>query len=382
MRQLKVAFDASQTGRRKSGCGFYAASLLDGLLSIDNGLEITKLTSFGDFYHDPTQVIADTCNSREVKYGPRFLRRERASEYWLDKSKGGGFLDEYDVVHANSFWCPPWPIRGKLIYTLYDMSFIEHPEWSTRKNRKGCLEGIRRAKMFATKFVAISEATRISFLRHFPSVDPDRVKVIYPGSRYTIMTSDKKLKKPRNTFFSKESLFFLTTGTIEPRKNHNFLIRVYECYRDRGGQAISLVIAGKQGWLMDGFRKRVMRSRWARDIHLLGYTSDEELAWLYRNCIANLYPSLYEGFGLPVLEGMSMGACTLSSDRTSMPEIVGAAGILLSPEDTEAWIEALNQVTSNTVYRSQLKSLALKQSAKFTWQESSSKIFALYNSYQ
>jgi hypothetical protein len=172
MSGLKIAFDISQTGRRKAGCGFYAAALLDGLLSAETKDEFTLLTSFGDFFHDPTQALAFPYVKTGVHYGPRHLRRKDAKRFWQNKEKAGRWLEQFDVVHANNFWCPPWPLPGKLIYTLYDMSFIDHPEWTTEKNRKGCHEGVERAAEFADEFVAISEATKRAFLHHFPRVDP------------------------------------------------------------------------------------------------------------------------------------------------------------------------------------------------------------------
>jgi glycosyltransferase involved in cell wall biosynthesis len=336
MSGLKIAFDISQTGRRKAGCGFYAAALIDGLLSADKKDEFTLMTSFGDFFHDPTQALAFPYVSKGVHYGPRHLRRKDAERFWQNKEKGGRWLEQFDIVHANNFWCPPWPIPGKLIYTLYDMSFIDHPEWTTEENRKGCLEGVERAAEFADQFVAISEATKRAYLHHFPRVAPEKVHVIYPASRFGQSGFNPKPKRPKNKIFSTGKPFLLSTGTIEPRKNQVFLLDVYQQFRDRGGDAIPLVFAGKIGWMMDDFEDRIAASAWARDIHVLGYVSDGELAWLYQHCLVNLYPSHYEGFGLPVLEGMRFGAPTICSNSTSMPEVVGDAGVLLA--------QATNQV--------------------------------------
>jgi len=379
MTGLKIAFDISQTGRRKAGCGYYAAALLDGLLAANgNKYHYTALTSFGSFYHDPCQSLALPHLGRGVGYGPRFLSKRAASLFWNDQTKGGRYLDQFDIVHANNFWCPPWPISGRLVYTLYDISFLGNPEWTTDKNRSGCLEGVQRAARFADKFVAISQATKRAFLNNFPDIDPNRITVVYPASRYSMPGYSRKPNRPKKMPSRVRSNFFLSVGTIEPRKNQEFLLRVYESYRERGNPAIPLVFAGKQGWLMDGFQERIQTSRWMEDIHMLGYVSERELAWLYTHCLANLYPSLYEGFGLPVLEGMSFGACTIASARTSMPEIVGNAGILLSPDDTEAWIHALASLTAKPKVVEELRGFALAKSAEFKWVESTKSILDLY----
>jgi len=379
MRKLRIAFDASQTGRRKAGCGFYAAALLDGLLRASKNIyDYTALTSFGSFFHDPCQALAFPHLGRGSGYGPRFLSRRAATLFWNNRARGGRYLDQFDIVHANNFWCPPWHISGCLVYTLYDMSFLDNPEWTTAKNRSGCLEGIQRSARFADKFVAISEATKGAFLNHFPDVIPDKITVVYPASRYSMPGYSRKPMRPKRMPARVQTNFFLSVGTIEPRKNQEFLVIAYENYRDRGNPPIPLVFAGKPGWLMDGFQARIQASRWADDIHMLGYVSEGELAWLYSNCLANLYPSLYEGFGLPVLEGMSFGACTLASDRTSIPEIAGNAGILLPPNDTEAWIQALANLTARQTEMSELKKLALARSTAFEWATSTDNILALY----
>ena len=115
---------------------------------------------------------------------------------------------------------------------------------------------------------------------------------------------------------------------------------------------------------------------------MLGYVSEQELAWLYTNCLANLYPSWYEGFGLPVLEGMSFGACTIASNKTSMPEIIHKAGILLSPDDTEAWIKTLENATSKPKEMGELRKQALERSAELEWAKSTDNIMRLYSQEQ
>lgn len=378
MSGLKIAFDISQTGRRKAGCGFYADALLNGLLATDTEDEFTLMTSFGNFFHDSTQALAYPHFNKGVCYGPRHLRKKDAEGFWENQEKGGRWLEQFDVVHANNFWCPPWPLPGKLIYTLYDMSFIDHPEWTTEKNRKGCLEGVERAAAFADQFVAISEATKRAFLHHFPRVHPEKVHVIYPASRFGQPGFNPKPKQPKQKVFSSGQPFFLSTGTIEPRKNQAFLLDVYHQFRDRGGDAIPLVFAGKKGWLMEDFEDKVAGSPWARDIHVLGYVNDGELAWLYQNCLANLYPSHYEGFGLPVLEGMSLGALAICSSSSSMPEVAGEAGIILPPDALDLWATTIGSIAHDSEKRTKLQASAKEHVTHFSWRISTQLVLNLY----
>lgn len=378
MARLNIAFDVSQTGQGKAGCGFYAAALIDGLLPMGAAHYFTLLTSFGDFFHDPTQAVAFSHRSHGVAYGPRLLRRCDAQAFWQDRQRAGALLDKFDLVHANNFWCPSWRLRPTLLYTLYDMSFAEHPEWTTEKNRLGCFQGVLNASLHADWLVAISHSSKQRFLRHFPHVTPDRVRVIYPASRFDQPGFDLQPVQPHGELFCSGKPFLLSTGTIEPRKNQRFLVEVYHRFRERGGAAIPLVLAGGKGWLMDDFERDLAASPWAADIHLLGYVSDRELIWLYRHCLLNLYPSHYEGFGLPVLEGMGQGAPVLSSNSTSLPEIVADAGILLPSNNRDGWVEAIETLLSQPQRRADLAAAARVRAATFNWQESTRQLLGLY----
>jgi glycosyltransferase involved in cell wall biosynthesis len=139
-----------------------------------------------------------------------------------------------------------------------------------------------------------------------------------------------------------------------------------------------LVFAGGQGWLMEDFQKHLSELGIAAHVLMTGYVSDQELIWLYRNCYTNLYPSLFEGFGLPVLEGMQFGAPTLASRSTSIPEVAGKAAILLAPEDSEAWAQAMLRLVSNREERNKLSAAALGQADCFDSKRSAALLLQLY----
>jgi glycosyltransferase involved in cell wall biosynthesis len=373
---IRIAFDVSQAGPRKAGCGFYAAALVESLLAAGTDHRFTLLGSFGDFVHLPLMALLPP--RRGCRWGPRHLLRRQAQRFWNDRQAVARLLNGVDVVQANNFWCPPWPVRPALVYTVYDLSFAEHPEWHRERNRLGCFQGMQRAAVQADGFVAISEASRRAFLRHFPHVKAGRVQVIYPASRFDQPGLDLKPRRPRAAPWLEHTPFLLSTGTIEPRKNQLFLLEVYARFRARGGAAIPLVLAGGQGWLMEAFQQHLASFPWASDVHWLGYVSDAELAWLYGHCLINLYPSHYEGFGLPVLEGMGFGAPVICSDRTSMPEIVGEAGVLLPPDALEAWVRALEDLVGEPQRRSLLAEAGRRRARRFAWQDSAKALLALY----
>jgi len=374
----RIAFDITQTGRNKAGCGFYAAALIQCLLRSGEPLDLTLLTSWGDFYHDSAMAIAHPYRGGQIKYGPRFLRRSEAARHWNNPVAMRQSLRGCDLVHINNFWHPPFKLDRPVVYTLYDMSFAENPEWATEANRIGCFAGVLHAAVFADRFVAISESTKQRFLHHFPHVTPERVQVIYPASRFDSNREALQPKAPGHALFGSGRPFLLSVGTIEPRKNQRFLLQVYERFRDQSEVAIPLVLAGGYGWLMEQFDDQLANHPYAADIIKLGYVSDSEVAWLYQNCLVNLYPSFYEGFGLPVLEGMQFGAPVICSNTTSMPEIVADAGCCLDPRDHDAWTQALLRLCGSEPLRQQWIQQGQQRAQAFAWSHSTEALLSLY----
>jgi glycosyltransferase involved in cell wall biosynthesis len=164
----------------------------------------------------------------------------------------------------------------------------------------------------------------------------------------------------------------LSVGVLEPRKNHKGLLAAYACLKKTVGKLFPLVLAGSKGWLMDDFKKQVESLGLQQDIILPGYVDDETLQWLYRNCFAFLYPSYFEGFGLPVVEAMSLGAPVIASNTTSLPEIVGQAGILIDPTRMEELCQAIKQLSSDPELRNSLKEKAIARASQFSWHSAAS----------
>ena len=200
--------------------------------------------------------------------------------------------------------------------------------------------------------------------------------MIYPCSRFLNASREGDCPKILQSLSGSE--FWLNVGTIEPRKNQRHLVEAYARYLALGGSPIPLVLAGGSGWLTDDFKAYLRQLNIEEHIVFTGYVSDDELIWLYRNCYANLYPSGFEGFGLPVLEGMQFGAPTLVSNTTSLPEVAGDAAILLSPKDPEAWAQAMLRLSMNLEEKERLSGLAREQAQHFQWEKSAAALLDLY----
>lgn len=378
---MRIAFDISQTGRRKAGCGYYANALISSLLShgeLGPDQRFTLLTSCGDFFHDPLLALQPRRKARNVGYGPRLPLRSTATKFWNTASKSDELLANHHILHTNNFWCPPRRVPCKVIYTLHDVAVFRNPEWSTARNREGCQRGISNAVKHADHIVAVSQSTRDEFLNLFPGVDEHRVSVIHPGSRFDLAEYKEEPRAPRKLRKRQNLPFFLCVGTLEPRKNLTTLLRAYGIYRERGGERIQLVLGGGEGWLMEDFLKEYANSPWRQDVLVLGYVTNSELRWLYQNCLMFFYASLYEGFGLPILEAMAEGAAVAASDQTSMPEIVGQAGWLLNPNSAEPWAEAMERISTDGALRRTLSDACKARAHHFSWQRCAGEVLALY----
>lgn len=372
---MHIGFDISQTGSGKAGCGYFAHALIKAMLELAPEHRFALYPSFGDFYFDALMPIQNPYAGRDVHYGPRHLTRETARQFWT-AAEVEAELGRPDVVHANNFWCPTQLATSRLIYTFYDMGFAVEPAWTTDANRVGCFDGVFRSSLAADWVVAISEASRAHYLSVFPHFPAERIRVIYPCSRFADSSSQGKRPKALDAIAA--GGYWLNVGTIEPRKNQRRLVEAYARYLALGGVPMPLVLAGGKGWLMEDFQRHLSELGIEAQIVMTGYVTDDELIWLYRNCYANLYPSLFEGFGLPVLEGMQFGAPTLTSTSSSIPEVAGDAAILLDPLDVEAWAQTMLRIAGDRGERDHLAAIAPAQAARFDWQGSAAALLQLY----
>ncbi len=278
------------------------------------------------------------------------------------------------VIHSNNFFCPRGLRHARLVYTLYDLSFLEHPEWTTEENRTGCFAGVFAASIGADLIMAISRFSRSHFLRTFPHYPEDRVVVVRPASRLTDVVPSKPSKLGELT----PQGFWLAVGTIEPRKNHARLLRAYAKLLRKLGGSPPLVIVGMDGWLMEEFRASLGVLHLQDKVLLPGYVDDAELVWLYRNCFCFLYPSLFEGFGLPVVEAMEQGAPVISSNSSSLPEIVGQAGVLVDPYQEEAICAAMEKFATGEIQTELLRRQSLRKAREFSWDDAARQVAGLY----
>ncbi|MGD0616376.1 MAG: glycosyltransferase family 1 protein [Bryobacteraceae bacterium] len=373
---MNIGFDVSQTGCLKAGCGYFADGLIRQLSEVDHENQYVLYPAVGDHFWDPdcsgSTFSVDRPNFRRTR-APASLESSQA--FW--RNPPADFeqqLGSPDIFHANNFFCPELR-KARLVYTLYDLGYLEEPAWTTEANRAGCFQGTFNASLRADRIIAISEYSRSHFLRTFPHYPENRIVVVYPGSRFE---SRSGLPRPARLSQLKPDSFWLSVATLEPRKNHRRLIEAYRKVKAEAGSTFPLVLVGGHGWLMEDFEKTLTGLKAGTDVILTGYLDDSELQWLYENCFAFVYPSLFEGFGLPVLEAMSLGAAVIASKATSLPEIVGTAGLLVNPCDVEEIAAAIRRLTEPNGCREALRELAPPRARLFSWQSAARQVLTLY----
>lgn len=374
---MRIGFDVSQTGTNKAGCGYFADGLINHLAEIDNKNQYILYPTFGTSYWDSQWhekgVKIDRPNFR---LGLGHSTFEEMRNFWVHlREADAKSLGDPDIIHANNFFFPERLRKARTIYTLYDLGFLVYPECTTEENRLVCFSGVYKASLYADYIVAISEFSRKHFLEVFPYFPPDRISVVYGGSRFH---SGEDIRPQSNVSHLAPGRFWLNVGTLEPRKNHLTLLKAYALFKKQNAGSFPLVLAGMKGWLVDDFAGAVENLGLTDDILMPGYVDEPTLQWLYQNCFAFVFPSLFEGFGLPVLEAMSLGAPVIVSSASSLPEVVGNNGLLVDPRSEEEICRAMGKLATDPTFYSEQKSLARKRASRFSWQKAARQLLKIY----
>jgi glycosyltransferase involved in cell wall biosynthesis len=288
------------------------------------------------------------------------------------------FRRPVDVLHVQ-YTAPPF-CRVPVVVTIHDLAFEHLPETFTRRGSFQLKLTVRRTAKKAARIATVSEYSRQDLLRtyHLP---PEKVTVTYNGiePHFTPQPKSPGESGEIRQRFGIARDFLLAVGSLQPRKNLVRLIRAYAKLRNENENFTrQLVIVGRKLWLADEIFAEVKKQQWADDVILTGYVADEDLPALYRSASAFVYPSLFEGFGLPPLEAMACGAPVVTSDTSSLPEVAGDAALLIDPRDEQSLVNALIEVVNNEPLRARLREKGIAQAGKFTWREAAEKTLRLY----
>ncbi len=262
------------------------------------------------------------------------------------------------------------PVRGRLptIVTIHDLSVLHAPDNFRPWFRNYARVVIPRVARRAARVITVSEMTRRDVMEHL-GLTEERVVTVPNGVGPNLQPSAITEAEPETTQNQLPARYVLSVGTLEPRKN---LVRLFQAVRllaERPAtRDIVLLHAGGYGWLADDVVRAAQATGLRGRVRLLGYVPDEHLAQLYRRARLLAYPSLFEGFGLPVLEAMASGCPVVTSDRSSLPEVAGDAAVLVDPESTEAIAEAIGRVWEDDTLARDLAMRGLARARQFSWE--------------
>jgi len=366
---MRICIDISPAVHRRAGLGRYAQELTATLLAIDAENEYVA------FYNRPSEAQIDppfdrlphlTTNLPNKPWRMSVLLAQLAH---LPQDR---LFPGVDLFHATDHLSPRLS-RVRSVFTLHDLVFRFHPETHMPLNRWFLTLMMPRFLRAADAVIAVSQCTKRDAMRLY-GLDEAKIRVIYEGVNTRFRPADSEAIKDVRARYGLPERFILYVGTIEPRKNLTILLEAYQALRSQGSN-FKLVIVGKKGWLYKGFFQRLRELGLEGEVVFPGFVPDEDLPALYSAANLFVFPSLYEGFGLPPLEAMACGTPVIASNVSSLPEVVGEAGIMVEPRDVRALAEAMERVLMDN---REVGEKELQQAARFSWERAARETLLVY----
>lgn len=281
-----------------------------------------------------------------------------------------------DLLHTTDFIPPALGYRRSVI-TVHDLTFLHYPQFLTAESHRYYNQQIEWAVRRADHILADSYASK-SDLATLLDVPSEKVTVVHLAADPVFRPLPEAEAERIAAHYALEPGYLLCVGTLEPRKNLPGLFRSYRLLLDAGVTPACLVLVGSKGWLYDEIFERVEELHLGERVHFLHGVPDGDLAGLYNAASLSVTPSFYEGFGLPALEAMACGTPVVVADRSSLPEVVGEAGLLVDPDDPDDIAQALTCVLTDDLLRARMRELGLAQAARFTWERTAEETLAVY----
>jgi len=370
---MAIYIDVSSAVHAKAGIGRYAGSLAQALIA-------REPDRFALFYNRtggslPPEGL-ESIPARTIRAGYKPWRMA----VWMGQLAGIGFdslIPGAELFHATEHLLPP--LRGvPTVLTIHDMIFTLFPEHQKRLNYWYLNATMPLYCRRADAIVTVSESSKRDIVAHY-GLNPERVTVIYEAAAPEFVPAAPEALDEVRRRYSLPERYMIHVGTIEPRKNLTRLVEALQRLH-KSGLAIPLVVVGGKGWLYDDFFQRLEQSDVRDAVHFPGYVPSADLPAIYSAASVAAVPSVYEGFGLPVLEAMACGTPVVSSDASSLPELGGEAARYFDPYDVEAMSEAIGEVWSDELLQREMREKGLVQAARFSWERAAEETWAVYES--
>jgi glycosyltransferase involved in cell wall biosynthesis len=369
---MRIGIDARTVAGRFTGDRTYWRGLLSGLSQLDADHE---------YFLYVRDAVPD--GSDAIELGDRFAWRivpASNDRIWsLTALPHAARSDKIDVMHVQYTVSPFF--RVPVVTTIHDISFRLFPKLFSAKDRALLNISVPAAVRLASRVIGVSENTRRDILRAYAGTPPHKVVAIPLAASSDFKPQDEAdRERNRRLLEARHAIrgpYVLAVGVLQPRKNLPLLIRAFRAAKRIARRPHRLVITGKHGWMTAEIDTALREA--GDDVLFTGYVPDEHLPLLYGCADMMCYPSLYEGFGLPPLEAMACGCPVVVSRSSSLPEVVGEAGIMLDPERLSEWIDAIAALLDSAPDRTRLSESGLAQAAKFSWRRTAMQTLAVYN---
>jgi alpha-1,3-rhamnosyl/mannosyltransferase len=281
----------------------------------------------------------------------------------------------FDLYHEPNF--VPFPSRLPTVLTVHDLSVLKYPQWHPADRVRMHEKHFRRGLGRADHVIVVSEAVRSEVVGElwFP---PDKVTAVPNGVGPAFRPLPAEAVEPVRRRYGLPDRFFLCVGTIEPRKNLGTAMRAFADLPAKARSECPLVLAGPWGWRSDADREFFDTAAAPAGARHLGYVPDADLPALYNAALGLVYPSHYEGFGLPPLEMLACGGAVLASTAAAVREVCGRHAASIDPDDVAGWRDALHRLATDSDYRSVLAAGGVEHAARFTWSRAAAETMAVY----
>ncbi|CAA9546084.1 MAG: hypothetical protein AVDCRST_MAG43-605 [uncultured Thermomicrobiales bacterium] len=269
----------------------------------------------------------------------------------------------------------PLAMRTPKVVTVHDLAFLRFPDQLPRARRAYMIAATRLSARTADRIIAVSQSTADD-LMHWLDLPQDRITVIPEAPSPRIQ---RVVGTSLNVFrmrFEVDRPYILAVGTLEPRKNLDFFLRVFASVADRIPH--ELVLVGPEGWMTESFHQTLLELKLGDRIRLTGFVSDAELGGWYSGADVFVFPSTYEGFGLPAVEAMTCGVPILASDASCFPEVIGDAGMLVAPTDFEGWADALLRLVLDRDLNEAFRRQSREHGRTYSWDRTAAETLAIY----
>jgi len=364
---MRFAVDAHAIGRHLTGNEVYVRSLLNALATQLQDNELIAYVSADS----AAKSLPANVRTRQVATNP-FIR--------LGFDLGARCRqDRPDLLHVQ--YTMPLACPVPVVVSVHDVSFLEHPEYFTRDRAMQLQFTVRRTVYRAARILTGSEFSKSSILKVYGDLDEDKVVVVpnAAASEFRPLPRDVAAAAVRERF-QIHAPFVLSVGDLQPRKNQIGLIRAFAKLVKAFPQLKqNLVLAGKETWFADQVHRAARDSGVADRIQFCGFVSDADLLQLYNACDLFIFPSFYEGFGLPALEAMACGRAVVCSHTSALPEVVDGAAILFDPYALDEIVRAMADLLLDGQLRLRMERLGLQRAAHFSWQKTAQQTLAVFH---